>query len=95
MNIIKQLKVAYITSSRSIETYLITDNHGESAQICYIYNYEGTHFRFFEKFDDIFRHFHFNALPDIEFDTEKDLDYYLKHKDLEHSVINNIIGVLS
>lgn len=46
MNFINQLEVEYINPSRTIEKLEIES--GKRMHECFIYNYEGNHFRFFE-----------------------------------------------
>lgn len=88
MNRIQLLHTEYIRPNRTIETILIYKNTLE--KLLWIYNYEGIHFRVFDKKDDISNFFHSEVEPTYSFDDECELDSFLKMITLiKRQVFNN------
>lgn len=78
MNTIQSLSTEYIIPSRTIETVLLSN--GEKEKTCFIYNYEGYSYRFFETQLDLIRFFANPEFePRIHFENEEDLDLYLTY----------------
>lgn len=73
MNTLELLNTEYIRSSRTIETIYIK----ESEKTVYIYNYEGTHFRFFDDLTRLIHFFQFGTEPKYSFSDEDSLDEFL------------------
>lgn len=78
MNILNQLDVQYLSSSRTIEKIEITNYLKTS--ICFVYNYEGYHFRLFESEIALNSFFQQNKEPQFEFYSERELDEFLTNQ---------------
>ncbi|MFC5190942.1 hypothetical protein ACFPIK_04135 [Algoriphagus aquatilis] len=76
MNKILPLSTEYITPSRSIE--ILTLINQKKSKLIYIYNYEGTHFRFFESLLSLIAFFEQGIEPKISFLSEQELDKFLE-----------------
>lgn len=76
MNNIRQLEVEYLRSSRTIELINITTEDREKN--CFIFNHEGNHFRFFDSLTALIYFFEVGVEPKISFDSEADLDDFLR-----------------
>jgi hypothetical protein len=76
MNKILPLSTEYITPSRSIE--ILTLINQKESKLIYIYNYEGTHFRFFESLLSLIAFFEQGIEPKISFLSEKELNKFLE-----------------
>ncbi len=81
MNLITQVETTYLRSSRTIEKLELFDNNKK--MICYIYNYEGNHYRFFESQNSLEAFFKYGNEPKLSFENEFDLDTYLLKKKIE------------
>jgi hypothetical protein len=75
MNKIIPISTEYIRPSRTIEILKLSD-YGLSKQV-YIYNHEGTHFRFFDALIDLIQFFESGNEPNNSFSTENELDNFL------------------
>ncbi len=78
MNSINQLTIDYITPSRTIETIQLSN--GTNNFICYIYNYEGVHYRLFNTVLELVAYFECGKEPEISFDNEVGIDEYILNK---------------
>lgn len=79
MNTIDQLEVKYLLPSRTIEKIEISIDFKKS--ICFVYNYEGYHFRLFESKKELNLFFKFGREPKFSFESEEKLDDFLRlHK---------------
>lgn len=74
MNTIEFSNVEYIRASRTIETLRLKN----SERIIYIYNYEGTHFRFFTDLIGLIQFFQLGVEPTKSFSKEEDLDNFIQ-----------------
>ena len=81
MNIINQLEIKYIRSSKTIEKLELSDNNKKTTR--YIYNYEGNHYRLFEDKDSLNAFFEYGNEPKLSFENEFDLDTYLLTKKIK------------
>lgn len=77
MNTFKALDVAYIRSSRTIETILISN--GNNSKAFFVYNHEGNSFRVFEDHLDLIHFFQDKAESNYHFNTEIELDDFLSN----------------
>jgi hypothetical protein len=77
MNKITSISTEYITTSRTVEMIALENSRRRRA--VFVYNYEGTHFRFFETMISLLQFFEFGQEPKISFNTENELDSYLKN----------------
>ncbi len=75
MNKINQLEVKYLRPSRTIEKYELSNHLKKS--ICFIYNYDGNHFRLFVSEMALNLFFNQNKEPQFAFDSEEELDEFL------------------
>jgi len=75
MNKIIPLSTEYLRPSRTIEILNLTD-FGLKKQV-YIYNHEGTHFRFFDSLIDLIQFFEVGKEPQNSFLSENELDDFL------------------
>lgn len=75
MNTINQLEVNYLRPSRTIEKLEIS-NHVKKS-VCFIYNYEGYHFRLFENELALNLFFEQGTEPKLTFNSEEELDEFL------------------
>lgn len=80
MNNFAAIDVSYLKPSRTLETILL-ENRGEQ-RIIYVYNYDGIHFRVFNFISDILLFFDDKFEPEISFESEKELDHYLRNVEL-------------
>ena len=78
MNTIKQLEVEYLRSSRTIEKIEISNNLKKS--ICFIYNYDGFHFRLFENEVELNSFFKQGREPKFVFGSDEALDDFLLYQ---------------
>ena len=76
MNKILPLSTEYLTPSRSIEVLTLINQ--KESKLIYIYNYEGTHFRFFESILSLIAFFEQGIEPESSFLSEKELDKFLE-----------------
>ena len=77
MNTINQLEVEYLRSSKTIEKIELLNHLKKS--VCYVYNYDGNHFRLFESQTALNLFFQQNKEPEFAFDSEVELDEFLLH----------------
>jgi hypothetical protein len=80
MNKITQLTTDYLRASRTIETYQVS--HNNKSTICYVYNYEGTHFRLFNSVLELISFWESGTEPEVSFDSEEEMDEYLLTKQI-------------
>jgi len=80
MNEIKPIAADYIQNSKTIETLVLTN--GRKTQVCYIYNYEGVHFRYFDNVLNLLQFFQYGENPEHCFDNEDELDSFLLSKEI-------------
>ena len=76
MNKILPLSTEYLTPSRSIEVLTLINQ--KESKLIYIYNYEGTHFRFFESLLSLIAFFEQGIEPEISFLSEQELNKFLE-----------------
>jgi len=76
MNKIIPITTEYISPSRTIEILNLV--RFEENRKVYIYNYEGTHFRFFENLIRLIQFFESGIEPGLSFDSEEDLNDFLE-----------------
>jgi hypothetical protein len=77
MNKIISISTEYLRPSRTIEILKLSD-YGQSKQV-YIYNHEGTHFRFFDSLIDLIQFFESGNEPQNSFSSENELDEFLEN----------------
>jgi hypothetical protein len=77
MNKITPITSEYLRPSRTIETIRLVE--GNLEWMVYIYNYEGTHFRFFDSLIDLIQFFEVGKEPQISFSSEIELDLFLEN----------------
>lgn len=77
MNTISQIQTKYLRPSRTIEAIEISA--GSKKKVCFIYNYEGNHFRFFQSQDALYRFIEFGVEPQYSFQEESELDHFLEN----------------
>lgn len=75
MNSIKTIDTEYLRSDRTIDTILVYQ--GVMSKIFWIYNFEGIHFRVFEKFLDVHYFLSNSFVAKYSFSNEKELDEFL------------------
>lgn len=76
MNKIIPISTEYLSPSRTIE--LINIVNSRSSRMVYVYNHEGTHFRFFDALISILQFFELGMEPEHSFTSEDDLDAFLR-----------------
>lgn len=76
MNKILPLATEYITPSRSIE--ILTLIHQQDSRLVYVYNFEGTHFRFFDSVLGLIAFFEKGIEPEVSFSSETELEKFLE-----------------
>lgn len=76
MNKIIPLSTEYLSPSRTIE--LINIVNSRSSRLVYVYNHEGTHFRFFDALISILQFFKSGREPEHTFTSEVELDAFLR-----------------
>ena len=76
MNKMLPISTEYLTPSRSIEVLTLINQ--KESKLIYIYNYEGTHFRFFESILSLIAFFEQGIEPESSFLSEKELDKFLE-----------------
>ena len=76
MNKIIPISTEYLKPSRTIEILNLVDL--ELSKQVYIYNHEGTHFRFFDSLIDLIQLFEVGKEPENSFSSENELDEFLK-----------------
>ena len=81
MNKILPTSIEYITPSRTIEHLTIQSRRW--SRLVYVYNFEGTHFRFFDSLVSILQYFQTGKEPIYSFTKEEDLDDFLKNYNLK------------
>ncbi|MFN3802637.1 hypothetical protein [Belliella pelovolcani] len=77
MNKITVINTEYITASRTLE--IIALENSRRRRCVFVYNYEGTHFRFFDTLRSVFEFFEKGQEPSHSFNSEPELDSYLKY----------------
>lgn len=75
MNTFSTIHTEYLRSSRTIEVILVSKKN--SIKVFFVYNYEGTSFRLFERHLDLIHFFEDKSEGDFHFSTEKELDFFL------------------
>lgn len=75
MNSIKTIDTEYLRSNRTIDTILV--NQGAISKMFWVYNFEGVHFRVFEKLLDVQNFLNSSFEAKYSFDNEKVLDEFL------------------
>ncbi len=75
MNNIQTINTAYIRTSRTIETVLVSKEN--LSKVFFIYNYEGYSFRVYENHLDLIHFFQNNIETDVHFNSEVELDNFL------------------
>lgn len=75
MNSIKTIETEYLRSNRTIDTILV--NQGVISKIFWIYNFEGIHFRVFEKLLEVHNFLNNSFEAKYSFNNEKELDDFL------------------
>lgn len=86
MNTFYIVETHYVTSSRTIETVLLSCQKANSVErierIFYVYNYEGYLFTFFRSIVSLMDFFNGEGEDNIHFETEDELDAFLSGIDL-------------
>ena len=77
MNTIKQVEIKYIRPSRTIEKIEISNDISKS--LCFVYNYNGYHFRLFESEMALNSFLKIGSEPKFTFSSEEELDDFLLH----------------
>ena len=77
MNKIIPLSTEYITPSRTIEVIELVNSR--SSRLVYVYNFEGTHFRFFDTLVRILYFFDSGQESEFSFTSEEELDNFLRN----------------
>ncbi|AFL83520.1 hypothetical protein Belba_0873 [Belliella baltica DSM 15883] len=77
MNKITVIGTEYITPSRTLETIALENSRRR--RCVFVYNYEGTHFRFFDTLISVLEFFQSGKDSSVSFNTEDELDSYLKN----------------
>ncbi|SIS60101.1 hypothetical protein SAMN05421761_10225 [Belliella pelovolcani] len=77
MNKIIVINTEYITASRTLETIALENSRRR--RCVFVYNYEGTHFRFFDTLISVIEFFQSGKDSNVSFNTEDELDSYLKN----------------
>jgi len=87
MNKISEINIEYVRPMRSIETYeLISMNEKE---ICYIYNYENTYFRYFKTIVSLLNYLKDRIEPKITFKEKEELLDFLRYKNILSTATSN------
>lgn len=76
MNKILPLSTEYLTPSRSIEVFTLINQ--KESKLVYIYNFEGSHFRFFDSILSLIAFFEQRIEPEVSFSSEQELDKFLE-----------------
>ena len=76
-NAIIILDVSYIRPDRTVETILL--KNGSNEHTCYIYNFEGIHYRFFKDLLSLIRFFDAREDTKYNFTEEDKLDDFLRN----------------
>jgi hypothetical protein len=76
MNKIIPISTEYLRPSRTIEILNLVDL--EHSKQVYIYNHEGTHYRFFDLLIDLIQFFESGNEPKNSFLSENELDEFLE-----------------
>lgn len=76
INKITPITTEYLTPSKSIEVLEVL-NSGKT-KLVFIYNYEGTHFRYFDSLIGLLQFFESRVEPNVAFDTENEMNDYLR-----------------
>lgn len=77
MNKITVINTEYITSSRTLE--IIALENSRRRRCVFVYNYEGTHFRFFDTLISVIEFFQSGKDSNVSFNTEAELDLFLEN----------------
>jgi len=80
MNSIHTINQIYLRPSRTIEQVEV--NSAEKQKLYYVYNYEGYSYRVFYSLIELTNFFDHGHESRIHFDTEHELDDFLKNVDL-------------
>lgn len=83
MNKITLLNIEYLRPLRCVETYQLSLKNEK--EICYIYNFEDTYYRYFKTLKSLTNYLKDRIEPKIKFKERAVLDDYLLHK--------NIVGI--
>ena len=75
MNIINYCNVEYIRADRTIEIISLKN----SAELFYVYNYQGYHFRVFTKLLDLVNFFQFGTEPKYSCGSDEELDQFIEN----------------
>lgn len=75
MNKVQTIDTEYLRSDRTIDKILVYQ--GVFSKIFWIYNFEGIHFRVFEKLLDVHNFLSTSFEAKYSFDNEKELDDFL------------------
>lgn len=89
MNNYQTIDVSYIRPSRTIETILL--KHNAKERILYVYNFDGLHFRVFNNIRDIISFFDDEFETKISFESDDELDIYLKNISLDNEIFTTKI----
>ena len=87
MNKISEINIEYVRPMRCIETYeLVSMNEKE---ICYIYNYENTYFRYFKTIVSLLNYLKDRIEPKITFKEKEELHDFLRYKNILSTAKSN------
>ncbi|EOZ96154.1 hypothetical protein A33Q_2747 [Indibacter alkaliphilus LW1] len=77
MNKITVINTEYITPSRTLEIMALENSRRR--RCVFVYNYEGTHFRFFDTLHSVLEFFQSGKDKSVSFNTEAELDLFLEN----------------
>lgn len=76
MNKVECIETYYLLPSCTIETIKLSD--GTNDTLCYLYNYGGVHFRFFENIIKFIDFWNGRTEPNYQFEKEEDCDKFFE-----------------
>jgi hypothetical protein len=77
MNTYQTVNTDYLRPSRTLETIVVSRSC--KSKVLYLYNYEGYSFRLFENLLDFVKFFQNKVESDYHFNSENELDNFLKN----------------
>lgn len=87
MNKITEINIEYVRPMRSIETYELSSMNEK--EICYIYNYENTYFRYFKTIISLLNYLKDRIEPKITFKEKEELMDFLHYKNILPTTASN------
>lgn len=80
MNKITEINIEYLRPKRRVETYELSSMNEK--EICYIYNYENTYFRYFKTIISLLNYLKDRIEPKITFKKKEELVDFLRYKNI-------------